>query len=93
VQFIGVADHPRIVCRYHGQDVFDVAASDLFALIAAGEKRKQRYRSEEYLFPEQIITVYQADEQYDRNGKGSRPVWGQVGVGNAEYLQAIGKVG
>jgi hypothetical protein len=40
VQFIGVANHPKLACRYHGHDVFDTPAPELFALIAA--ERRER---------------------------------------------------
>jgi len=89
IQFIGVANHPRLLCRYYGHDVFDTPAPELFALIAARETGEHSYRSAEYLFPDQVVTLYEAAEQYDRKGNGSRPVWGQVGVGNAEYVAAI----
>ena len=35
IQFIGLANDPGILCRYEGQDVFDIAAPDLFALVAS----------------------------------------------------------
>ena len=89
IQFIGLADHPRVLCRYRGQDVFDTPAPELFALMAAHENSTHQYRSAGYLFPDQVITLYQADEQYDRKRNGSRPVWGQVGVGNGEYMAAV----
>jgi hypothetical protein len=91
IQFIGLADHPLILCRYRGRDVFDMAATDLFALIAANETREHAFRNDEYLFPDQVVTLYEADERYDGKGNHSRPVWGQVGVGNADYLKAIGE--
>lgn len=89
IQFIGLAHSPRILCQYRGHDVFDTAARDLFKLIAEHERRKPRFRSDEFLFEDQIITLYDADEQYDYKGKETRPVWGQIGVGNAEYLKAL----
>jgi hypothetical protein len=89
IQFIGLAEHPQVLCRYHGHDVFDTPAPELFALIAARESAKHVYQAAEYLFPDQVVTLYEADEQYDRKGKESRPIWGQVGVGNAEYLAAV----
>jgi hypothetical protein len=89
IQFIGVAEHHMVLCRYDGHDVFDTPAPELFALITAHETGKHQYKSVEYLFPDQIVTLYEADEQYDRKGKESRPIWGQIGVGNKEYLAAI----
>lgn len=51
VQFIGLSQHALIACRYHGQDVFDIAAPDLFALIAANDGGEHHYRSGEYSSP------------------------------------------
>src|SRR5262245_25445609 len=89
-QFIGMFHHPDILCRYEGRDVFDLAAPELFALIASQERTGTHiYSTSTYLFPDQIVTLYDADEQYDRKGNESRPVFAEVGVGNAEYLAAI----
>jgi hypothetical protein len=94
VQFIGVSSHPDLLCRYDGRDVFDLAAPDLFALIASHERsRNHTYSPLEYLFPDQVVTLYDADEQYDRKGNYSRPVFAEVGVGNAEYRAAISAIG
>ena len=37
----------------------------------------------------QIVTLWNADEQYDQRRGGERIVWGQVGLGNDAYLRAI----
>jgi hypothetical protein len=90
VQFIGVSNDPDLLCVFEGRDVFDLSAPDLFALIASRERTQTHHYSPlEYLFPDQIVTLYEADEQYDRKGGGTRPVFAEVGVGNAEYLAAI----
>jgi len=90
VQFIGISENPDLFCAYEGHDVFDLAAPELFALIALRERtRTHHYSPLEYLFPDQVVTVYEADEQYDRKRGGTRPVFAEVGVGNAEYLAAI----
>ena len=89
VHFVGVAHHPRLLCRYEGRDVFDLPAPRLFALVASREAGTHRYRSDEYLFPDQIVTLYEADERHDPKGGRSRPVWGQVGVAKADYVRAV----
>lgn len=86
IHFIGLASHPRIVCRYLGHDVFDTPAAKLFNLIASREPSAHHYRDTEYVFPEQGITLYEADEQYDKRQAGKRMIWGQVGVGTAEFI-------
>ncbi|MCO6047857.1 hypothetical protein NG895_28460 [Aeoliella sp. ICT_H6.2] len=90
VNFIGVSGTPLLECRYEDRDVFDLPAPELFALIASRERSgRHDYSAAEYVFPEQIVTLYEADEQYDRKGGESRPVFAEVGVGNAEYLAVI----
>jgi hypothetical protein len=92
--FIGVSNHPALLCLYEGRDVFNLAAPELFRLIASKEQAgAHTYSPLEYLFPQQIVTLYEADEQYDRKGNGSRPVFAEVGVGNAEYLAAVNAIG
>lgn len=89
VQFIGIADHPSFLCRYLGRDIFDTPAPELFEFIAQHDEGAAKYRSTEYRFPKQVITLYEADAQYDRKGNETRPIWSQVGVGNAEYVASI----
>ena len=40
----------------------------------------------------QIMTLWQADTQYDYLGSESRLVWAQVGLGNERYLASISKI-
>jgi hypothetical protein len=88
--FIGIGSAPPFPVLYEGIDVFDVSAVDLFARIAKNEASgPHRFTNSEYLFPDQIIALYEADEQYDPRGAMTRSIWGQVAIGNARYLQAI----
>lgn len=90
VWFIGLSCHQRYTVQYKGKDVFALEAPEIFALIAASETFKlHAYNSYEYCFPDQIITLWDADEQYDRIGNASKPVWAQVGVGDQCYVEAI----
>lgn len=90
VSFIQFACDERFVARYRGADVFSLTAEELFAAIAKGESGgPHAYDPREYLFPEQIIAVWEADSQYDCRNKYTRDVWGAVGVGDARYLAAV----
>ncbi len=90
--FIGIAPHGEIRVLLHGLDVFGVSAEDLF------EQLKRRYGLEdlaydadELLLPNQILTLWQADPQYDLKGERF-PVWGQIGVGNTDYLENVRRI-
>lgn len=90
VMFIGVTCSPAYVVRYRGIDVFDVPARELFALVAeADNSGKHDFDPLEYCFPNQVFTLWAADRQYDCRRRGSREVWGQVGLGNQVYAAAI----
>lgn len=90
IDFIEVRPTRRFVARLYGHDVFATPASELFALAAArDESGPHAYEPSEYLFPRQILALWHADEQHDLRGRGRRPVWGAVGVGNDAYAAVV----
>ncbi|WP_259696913.1 hypothetical protein [Pseudomonas brassicacearum] len=89
-QFIGISGGSEISFTYKGVDVFSIAATELFSLIAAADcSGSHEFNQYEYCFANQIITLWDADEQYDRQGGEEREVWGQVGIGSEQYLSAV----
>ena len=87
--FIGIAPHGDIRVLHQGLDVFSVSAEDLFEHL----KRKHgiedlAYDADDLLLPDQILTLWQADPQYDLVGERF-PVWGQIGVGSPDYLRKV----
>ena len=73
--------------------MFSLSAGELFSLIAStDDSGAHEFTDSEYLFPGQIITLWDADEQYDRQGNETRPVWAQVGIGNSAYAEAIAAI-
>lgn len=87
--FIGVSYHPSYIITYEGVNVFDTEAKKLFELIASNESEKHEFNSSGYLFSNQIVTLWDADEQYDRIGSETRLIWAQIGIGTQSYLQAV----
>ena len=89
--FIGIYPHEDIALLYHGENILGMEAQKAFQLIARHEGAGGHiYGQHEYLFPNQIITLWDADSQYDQSG-GDKVVWGQIGIGNTEYLAAVSK--
>lgn len=89
VSFIGIAPHADVLATLNGRDVFDIPGQALF------DELKNRFDAadidfddSEILFPKQILTLWNADPQYDVKGERF-PVWGQIGVGTPEYLKAV----
>ena len=60
-----------------------------FAFLAELDGGDHQFTAAEYLFPRIIVTLWEADLDYDHLGGQSRPVFAEVGVGNAAYLEAI----
>ena len=86
--FIGVAPHAEIECIFNDVDVFDTEASDLFKIIATVDSSPNlEFDPCEYCFPSLIITLWEADTQYHR--EGTKEVYGQIGIGDQRYLEAI----
>lgn len=92
--FLGVASGAPFLCRIDGIDPFDIAADALFAHLAEQDGGHHEYDEYEYIFPSRIVTLWDADTQYDRRRRAAgredlRVIWGQVGIGNADYLEAL----
>lgn len=91
VQFIGIGYYTNCGCEYMFQDraIGTYSAKELFELLAKLDGGKHRYDSNEYFFPKIMMTVWEADDQYDYVGGHKKPVYGQVGVANQQYIDAI----
>ncbi|MBL4798968.1 MAG: hypothetical protein JKY50_16255 [Oleispira sp.] len=87
--FIGISFSPDYTVYYKNINVFDVDAEKVFILIASGESLRHSYDASEYLFPDQAITLWDADSQYDRIGKENRVIWAQIGIGSQSYVEAV----
>lgn len=92
VTFIGVSQSKNYSLIYRGINVFDLEAECVFDLISKHEPEKHEFSDSQYVFPDQIITLWDADEQYDRLGDEQRKIWAQIGLGSNEYLQAIQRI-
>lgn len=93
IDFVGVSYSPTFVASYRGINVFATGAEELFRLIAEADgSGSHRFVSSEYCFPNQIVTLWDADPQYDRISNESKSVWAQVGLGNQAYAAAVAKI-
>ncbi len=87
--FIGVAPHAKLSLTFQGVNLFDKHSDEVFALFQKNEGVDIVQQDQhEHIFLKQIVTLWDPDEQYDLNGE-NQPVWGQIGVGNSDYLEDI----
>ena len=89
VDFIGISQNNAYKVSYENIDVFDVDGAKLFDLIASNETGNHTLNESEYVFPDQVVTLWDLDTQYDYLGNHKRNVWAQVGVGTKSYLQVV----
>ena len=94
--FIGVANEPTLFTLiYRNNNLFDLASDRVFDLFSEIDGAVTDYDSCGHTFHNLIVTLWEADEQYDHvrrmNGEPLRPVWGQIGIGAPEYLSAIAR--
>lgn len=93
VLFIGVAGSAAFTVIFRGINVFNLPAAELFLVMAdADGPGLHEFNRYEYCFPNQILTLWDADEQYDREGGETRLIWNQVGIGSGAYLAAIAAI-
>ena len=85
---MGVAPHPDIRLIYQTRDLLQRPAAEVFDTLARMESETHLFDDTEYVFPDQMITLWDADPQYNLKG-GEMSVWGQIGVGNQRYMDAI----
>lgn len=85
--FIGLAPHRGVELRYQGQDILTRPADEVFQILAGNEASPApAFNPNEVLFSDQILTLWEADPQYDPHGE-RYPVWGQIGIGGKAYLE------
>lgn len=91
--FIGISFSPKYTCTYGGLNVFDTVATQLFEFVTAREgDAMAAYDECGYVFPSQILSLWDADTQYDRLQNESRPIYAQVGIGDERYLATTAKI-
>lgn len=87
--FIGISSDPGLELFLDGRDLFDLDAKEVFELLARLDGTgRHEFSESDYVFPSQIVTLYEADPQYDRKRGETRAVWGQIGCGDARYKLA-----
>jgi hypothetical protein len=89
VSHIGVADSKFFEVRVYGANPFTMTAEEVFALITRFESNRNEFSPLECLFPDSIITLWDADEQYNHFDESGRSAWASVGLGNNVYWQQI----
>jgi hypothetical protein len=91
--FMGASFYPGCGCIFSmdGLNPWALSAQELFAHLAAMDGDAHDYSSTEHVFPRRVVTLWDADCQYDHLGGEQRPVWAQVGIGDSVYLGRVAR--
>jgi len=90
VSFIEVGSGEEHEYLLAGMDVFDTPADALVAALETLDTNDAALGGKgSYCFPKLIVALWEADTQYDRKGRETRPIFGAVGIGDSRYLSAI----
>jgi len=88
--FIEVASDAEWICLFEGTDVFDTPADDLLRHIERFDSPDPLLSMKnDYVFSSLILTLWEADSQYDCKRGETRGIFGAVGIGDDRYLAAI----
>jgi hypothetical protein len=92
-QFIGAGFYSGCGCDYmfRNRRVGEYEAQELFCTLAKINGGSHEFNEYDYFFPNIMMTVWDADSQYDYLGGESRAVYGQVGVANDKYRDAVSR--
>lgn len=85
--FIGVSPNKNLRLTFQNTSLFDMEAKRVFHLFQKHEEVTAEFDEYEHIFPRQIVTLWDADAQYDQNGQKTA-IWGQIGIGDDKYLKA-----
>ena len=94
VEFIGANGVPALyLLQFEGVDLFDTEAESVFEIFRKLEGRTApNFDAHGVTFPTLIVTLWEADGQYDGMRIGTklplRSVWAQIGIGTEDYLAA-----
>ena len=90
VSYIELMSDRGIDLIFEGKDVFDTPADALVSHISQFDLPDPLLSDKcSYVFSILILTLWDADSQYDHKGGELRDIFGAVGIGDQRYLAAI----
>lgn len=76
---------------FRHRHIGDYGSNELFCVLAEIDGGRLDFIEYDYLFSNIMMTVWDADSQYDYLGGKSRVVYGQVGVASQTYRDTTGR--
>lgn len=94
VEFVEASTGSDTVFLFEGMDVFDTPEDTLVRHVKRFDTPDPQLskKGAEYLFPKLILSLWSPEGQYDHRRNEDRPIFGTVGIGNADYLAAIREI-
>ena len=91
LSFIEISSYPPIAVRILGINTWEIDGKELLELIKQNDTMNEQISEGGYnpIFQENIITLYELDEQYDVIGEFKGEKWGAIGIGDSRYYESI----
>jgi len=91
LSFIEVASFPPIAVRILGINTWEIDGKELLALLKEKDQVNEKISEGGHnpIFQENIIALYELDEQYDVIGKFQGEKWATIGIGDERYYEAV----
>lgn len=91
LSFIEVSSYPPIGVRILGINTWEVDGKELLDFLNGRDKMNEKISEggSNPIFQENIITLYELDEQYDVIGEFKGEKWAAIGIGDLRYYKSI----
>lgn len=91
LSFIEISSYPPIAVKILGINTWEIDGKELLKLLKKKDNMNEEISEGGYnpIFKENIITLYELDEQYDVIGEFKGEKWGAIGIGDSRYYEAV----
>jgi len=91
LSFIEISSYPPIGARILGINTWEIDGKELLKLLKEKDTINEEISEGGYnpIFKENIITLYELDEQYDVIGEFKGEKWGAIGIGDKRYYKSV----
>jgi hypothetical protein len=91
LSFIEVSSYPPIGVRLFDLNVWEIDGKELFKALSQIDAVNDKISEggSNPIFIENIIALYDLDEQYDNSEDASTQKWGSIGIGDSRYYDTI----
>lgn len=91
LSFIEISSYPPIGVKILGINTWEIDGKELLELLKEKDTMNEKISEGGYnpIFQDNIITLYELDEQYDVVGGFKGEKWAAIGIGDSRYYKSV----